>query len=421
MRPAFSIVIPTRDRKSTLGPCIAGCLLQDHPNFEIVVQDNASTDGTADVMASITDPRVKYFRTGQRTSMRGNFENAVGNAQGDNIIMIGDDDGMVPGALKRLDALLQPGDVEFISWPTLYYFWPGADPTGAHFGLTLKRNGVFGANEVVSGGDIAKALGRAEPVHFRRVPKLYHGCMSRRLIERISAKTNAVFLYDIPDLYVQAAGAMVGAKGLSLLHPASINGGSANSTGGGQFGNTSGKLDENPDTSFGKFITEAKQDKIAPVPFSPYFASTDYYTYVSLVIAAEAFGSNVVINHDAWTQRVVRQLSQNASILRIAKNAKPLSKVDERVIAALANVPMPEPTVVQPVAPKIKKKRSGVLSKCRLQTAVNGVDNVTTATQVLADAFGSRHTEYMLFPGWQAKQLVRWGQMLAAAKARVVS
>lgn len=391
-----------------------------------MIQDNASSDGTAGLVAAISDPRVKYFCAAERLSMRGNFEAAVGHARGDYIIMIGDDDGMVPGSLTRLDHLLSGSDLDFISWPTLYYYWPSADPSGAQFGLTLKRNGIYGANEHVRGRVLAAALARAEPVHFRRLPKLYHGCVSRRLIDQIAAATGSVFKYDIPDLYVQAAAVMVDAKGLSLLHPASINGGSANSTGGGQFGNTSGELNKSTDNSFGRFMQEAALDSAATVPFNPHFASTDYYTYASLVIAAASFKPDLQIAHDAWVKRVVRQLSQNPSLLRIAKRAPVLSALDRRVVAALKDVPEPALAAVsadahQPLpAPQKKLQPSKALSRCRLSTEVDGVDTVLTATEVLGSAFAERHSDFAPFLGWQALQFANWCKLLAANRDRMV-
>jgi Glycosyl transferase family 2 len=429
MRNKFSIVIPTRDRKATLGPCIASCLLQSHPNYEIVVQDNASNDGTAELVKSISDTRVNYFRSPTRLSMRGNFEAALANSNGEYVIMIGDDDGIVPGALNRLDKLTSAGDVDFVSWPTLYYFWPGYDPTGTDFGLALKRGNVFGATQPVSSGSFAYDLASAKSVHFRRIPKIYHGCVSRRLIDSIKSKTGTVFNYDIPDLYFQVASTLIGAKGRTQLHPASIIGASTNSTGTGQFGNKSGELDTGSENSFGRFMQEAAMDAPAVVPFNPHFTSIDYYTYASLVIAAAQFRPDLEIDHEAWIKRVVTQLSQNPAFLRIAKQASVISELDQRLVNALKDVREP---VSQPVSAasggqgptnlSLSKQINfrKTLSRCRLLTDIDGVDNILTATQVLDQAFADRHHDTTHYPGWQAMQLLRWGQMIASTRDRVV-
>lgn len=55
-----SVVIPTFNRGRTLRRAILSVLNQGYTDLEILVIDDGSTDNTAEVMASITDPRVRY-------------------------------------------------------------------------------------------------------------------------------------------------------------------------------------------------------------------------------------------------------------------------------------------------------------------------------------------------------------------------
>lgn len=48
--PLVSIGIITYNQKEYLRECIESCLAQDYPNFEIVVADDCSTDGTQDLL-----------------------------------------------------------------------------------------------------------------------------------------------------------------------------------------------------------------------------------------------------------------------------------------------------------------------------------------------------------------------------------
>ena len=59
--PFFSIVIPTRNRATLIVRAIDSALLQDFSDFEIVIVDNGSTDGTEEVIANYNDPRIRYF------------------------------------------------------------------------------------------------------------------------------------------------------------------------------------------------------------------------------------------------------------------------------------------------------------------------------------------------------------------------
>ena len=50
-----SFVVPTRNTERTLAACLASVRAQDHPDVELVVVDNASTDGTAAIAREHAD------------------------------------------------------------------------------------------------------------------------------------------------------------------------------------------------------------------------------------------------------------------------------------------------------------------------------------------------------------------------------
>lgn len=57
-----SVVVPVLNRAEDIAPCIEALLEQDYPNYEIIIVDNGSSDGTADVIARypvtlINEPR----------------------------------------------------------------------------------------------------------------------------------------------------------------------------------------------------------------------------------------------------------------------------------------------------------------------------------------------------------------------------
>ena len=49
-RPRVSIVIPTYNQAKYLPACLDSVLFQDYPNIEIVVVNDASTDGTREIL-----------------------------------------------------------------------------------------------------------------------------------------------------------------------------------------------------------------------------------------------------------------------------------------------------------------------------------------------------------------------------------
>ena len=59
--PLISIILPARDAEPFLGECIGSVLGQSWTNWELIVVDNGSRDGTAAIAASFTDPRIKVL------------------------------------------------------------------------------------------------------------------------------------------------------------------------------------------------------------------------------------------------------------------------------------------------------------------------------------------------------------------------
>ena len=61
--PRLSLCIPARNEAANIGACVRSALAQDHPDLEILVVDDASTDGTADLAraAGAGDMRLRVL------------------------------------------------------------------------------------------------------------------------------------------------------------------------------------------------------------------------------------------------------------------------------------------------------------------------------------------------------------------------
>lgn len=59
--PRVSVLVPARDEVQTIGPCVQSLLAQEYPDFEMVVLDDGSCDGTDRVLAGIDDARLRVL------------------------------------------------------------------------------------------------------------------------------------------------------------------------------------------------------------------------------------------------------------------------------------------------------------------------------------------------------------------------
>ena len=63
----ISVVIPTYNRAQTIRMAVDSVLNQTYRDIELIIVDDASTDGTQDVVTQIADDRIRYLRLEQRS------------------------------------------------------------------------------------------------------------------------------------------------------------------------------------------------------------------------------------------------------------------------------------------------------------------------------------------------------------------
>jgi glycosyltransferase involved in cell wall biosynthesis len=79
-------------------------LAQTYANVELIISDNASTDGTQEICRRFAreDPRVVYHRQATNVGLLNNFVSAAEQAAGTYLRWIGDDDSLEPDYVARV-------------------------------------------------------------------------------------------------------------------------------------------------------------------------------------------------------------------------------------------------------------------------------------------------------------------------------
>lgn len=90
--PFFTIGIPTYNREKLLKNTLDAVLKQTFSEFEVVIFDNASTDGTRDLVAGYADPRIRYFRQKEHVRAGQNWADTAAAASGEFLVINQDDD-----------------------------------------------------------------------------------------------------------------------------------------------------------------------------------------------------------------------------------------------------------------------------------------------------------------------------------------
>lgn len=117
MTPLVSILIPTYNRAGMIAETIESALAQTYSNIEVIVTDNASTDGTAAVVEEYVrrDSRVKFFRNEKNLGPVLNWKSCLDKASGEYAKILWSDDLMMSGFLEQTLALFdQNPDLAFV-------------------------------------------------------------------------------------------------------------------------------------------------------------------------------------------------------------------------------------------------------------------------------------------------------------------
>ena len=201
----YSILIPTFNRKKYLENTIKTILNQKYNNYELIISDSGSTDDTWNYLSQLNNSNLKIFKPTKKLSEVENFEYIISKAKGEWVILIGDDDGVLPDFFINLDKIIEK--------------YPDAEAISSNAGFYYHENvkDLYG-NRVISYNHLSNKIAKKNSnisllfcilgIYSRLdVPMLYTtGVVKRSLIEKIKKKgLNKIFHSIIEDYYSMVA------------------------------------------------------------------------------------------------------------------------------------------------------------------------------------------------------------------------
>src|SRR4051812_38410138 len=103
---SYSVILPVRNGGEFVKECVHSILQQVYTNFNLVVLDNNSTDGTSEWISSLNDKRIVIYRSDRDLSIEENWGRIKDVPKKEFMTMIGHDDLLYPNYLQEMDALI---------------------------------------------------------------------------------------------------------------------------------------------------------------------------------------------------------------------------------------------------------------------------------------------------------------------------
>ena len=166
----LSVVVPAYNNADYIAATMDSILEQDYDDFELIVSDHSSTDGTVAVLARYTaDPRVTLISTEAGGGAQRNWQRVTDAATGELLKLVCGDDLLYPGALRsQVEAFDRSPDAVLVASRRDIL-----DAVGSPFiaargldGLEGEHDGAEAVRRSVRGG--TNLLGEPACVTFRR-------------------------------------------------------------------------------------------------------------------------------------------------------------------------------------------------------------------------------------------------------------
>lgn len=112
--PQVSVILPTYNRRAYLPKAVGSVVNQTYHDWEMIIWDDGSSDGTGDYCQSLNEPRIRYFWHDNRGVAFARNQ-AIGHAKAEYLAFLDSDDEWLPDKLSVQVSLLDRyPDLDFV-------------------------------------------------------------------------------------------------------------------------------------------------------------------------------------------------------------------------------------------------------------------------------------------------------------------
>ncbi len=154
-QPRVSIVLPCYQNARFIERTVDSVLAQTFGDFELVIADHSSTDGTWELLQRyVDDPRVALFQTPTGGGAERNWNRVTDLARGEYTKLVCGDDLIYPTAVEQQVAMLDGAASAGVASCR-------RDLIDIHDEVLLRSRGLMGLDGVVAGGAAVRSIVRA--------------------------------------------------------------------------------------------------------------------------------------------------------------------------------------------------------------------------------------------------------------------
>lgn len=133
----LSICMPTYNGADTIAATLKSILIQNYQNFEIIVNDDGSTDNTGKIVCAIKDKRIRFYKNKKNLGYGDNLNTFKSKITGDVMVLMAQDDILLKDALLKIaNGFMINEDIGIVARPFYQFeydpklpvrYWPPPD------------------------------------------------------------------------------------------------------------------------------------------------------------------------------------------------------------------------------------------------------------------------------------------------------